>query len=632
MGSFYALLTREKETLKTNMKKKQEQPNAMSRSRRNGLIWRFLKGSRGFFLLCMLCAVLSALADMVTPQIIRVAVDQVIGGAGVESLSPCVQALLASAGGTAYLRANLWIMAAAIMAVALVKAGSQYGFRVFNARGGETLVKTMRDTLYTHIERLPFQWHMQHHTGDIIQRCTSDIDTMKNFISEQMTGLIRILVLLGMSVAFMLGMNVPLTLIAMIPVPVIILYSIRFHHQIWEGFQKCDENEGKLSAMVQENLTGVRVVRAFGRERYERDRFDAQNEYYTSLWVKMGLIMSRYWSTADILSGLQVMLVVVFGVLFCLRDQMTSGEYIAFLSYNGMLVWPIRQLGRMISEMSKAGVSVERIGQIMDAEEERDDPAGLTPPLNRDIRFEHVTFSYEGAASEMLHDVSLTIPAGSTLGILGGTGSGKSTMMYLLDRLYDLPENGGRITIGGVDIQRMRLSHLRSGIGIVLQEPFLFSRTLRENLMIASPDMKEEDLTDASRTACLEETILDFSKGYETFVGERGVTLSGGQKQRAAIARMLTQKAPIMIFDDSLSAVDTETDAKIRQALEKRFGQATIILISHRMTTLSRADQVLVLDHGKVAQLGTPEELRNQPGLFQEIDRIQSMSREEEIA
>ncbi|MBQ6507713.1 MAG: ABC transporter ATP-binding protein [Clostridia bacterium] len=602
-----------------------------SRSGRGGLIWHFLKGSRGFFVLCMICAAASALADMVTPQIIRLAVDQVIGGASVDTLSPRVRELLAAAGGSAYLRANLWILALAIVAVALVKAASQYGFRVYNAKGGETLVKTMRDTLYTHIERLPFQWHMQHHTGDIIQRCTSDIDTTRNFVSEQLTNLIRILILLVMSIIFMVGMNPLLTLIAMIPVPVIIAYSIRFHHQIWEGFQQCDENEGKLSAMVQENLTGVRVVRAFGRERYERDRFDQQNEFYTGLWVKMGRIMSRYWSTADILSGLQVMLIVVFGVIFCLRDRMTSGEYIAFLSYNGMLVWPIRMLGRMISEMSKAGVSMERVGQIMDAEEERDDPDGAAPPLNRDICFDHVSFAYEGTA-EMLHDISLTIPAGSTLGILGGTGSGKSTLMYLLDRLYPLAPENGKITIGGVDIQQMRLSHLRSGIGIVLQEPFLFSRTLKENLMITSPDLTEADLAEASRTACLEETIDGFSKGYETFVGERGVTLSGGQKQRAAIARMLTQKAPIMIFDDSLSAVDTETDAKIRAALEKRFGQATIILISHRMTTLSKADQVLVLDHGKVAQLGTPEELRNQPGLFREIDQIQSMSREEETA
>ena len=594
----------------------------------NRLIWRFLKGSRGFFVLCMLCAAVSALADMVTPQIIRVAIDQVIGGAGTETLTPLLSQALAAAGGPAWLRANLWALALAIMAVAAVKAASQYGFRVFNARGGETLVKTMRDTLYNHIERLPFQWHMTHHTGDIIQRCTSDIDTTRNFVSEQLTGLIRIAILLALSIGFMLGMNAPLTLVAMIPVPVIIAYSVRFHHQVWEGFQKCDENEGKLSAMVQENLTGVRVVRAFGRERYERDRFDAQNEHYTGLWVDMGRHLSRFWSVSDVLSGIQVLLVVVFGVLFCLRDQMTSGEYVAFLSYNGMLVWPIRQLGRMISEMSKAGVSLNRIAEIMEAEEERDGPEAGEPPLDGDICFDHVSFAYEGAP-EMLHDISLTVPAGTTLGILGGTGSGKSTLMYLLDRLYPLAPENGKITIGGQDIQKMKLSHLRRGIGIVLQEPFLFSRTLRENLMITSAGLSESDLAEASRTACLEETILGFTKGYDTFVGERGVTLSGGQKQRAAIARMLTQKTPIMIFDDSLSAVDTETDAKIRQALEKQFGRATIILISHRMTTLSKADQVLVLDHGRVAQLGTPEELRRQPGLYQEIDRIQSLSREE---
>ncbi len=614
-----------------NRQSRKSREESVSRAGRSGLIWRFLKGSRGFFVLCMVCAAVSALADMVTPQIVRVTVDQIIGGASPDALSPFVRSLLLFAGGPAYLKSRLWIPALAIVFAALFKAGSQYGFRVYNAKGGETLVKTMRDTLYTHISHLPFSWHMRNHTGDIIQRCTSDIDTTRNFISEQLTNLIRILILLILSIVFMLGMHPLLTLIAMLPAPVIIIYSVRFHHQVWSGFQECDENEGKLSAMVQENLTGVRVVRAFGRERYERDRFDAQNEYYTSLWVKMGKLLSRFWSTADILSGLQVMLVVVFGVVFCLRGGMTGGEYIAFLSYNGMLVWPIRMLGRMISEMSKAGVSMERIGQIMDAKEEEDNPEGLTPPLDRDIRFEHVSFSYDGAG-ELLRDISLTIPAGSTLGILGGTGSGKSTLMYLLDRLYDLPESCGKITIGGVDIRKMRLSHLRGGIGIVLQEPFLFSRTLKENLMIASPDLTDEELADASRTAHLEETVAGFSKGYDTFVGERGVTLSGGQKQRAAIARMLTRKTPIMIFDDSLSAVDTETDAQIRAALEKRFGQATIILISHRMTTLSRADQVLVLDHGQVAQLGTPDELRSQPGLFREIDRIQSMSREEETA
>ena len=598
---------------------------------RGKLILRFLKGSKAFFVICMLCAALSSLADMITPQIIRITVDNVLGGQSTENLNSSVQGILNALGGPEGLRSRLWIMALAVVAVAIVKVAALYGFRVMNARGSETLVKTMRDTLYGHIERLPFQWHMKNHTGDIIQRCTSDIETTRNFISEQMTSLIRICILLILSITFMLGMNSRLTLIAMIPLPFIVWYSIFFHHKFRKGFQECDESEGRLSAMAQENLTGVRVVRAFGRERYERDRFDAHNRAYTGLWVKLGRLMSLFWSTSDILSGIQVMLVVVFGVLFCLRGEMTSGEYIAFLSYNGMLVWPVRQLGRMISDMSKAGVGIDRIAYIMEAEEEKDKPGAEEAPMDGEIRFEHVSFAYEGAP-EMLHDIDLTIPAGSTLGILGGTGSGKSTLVYLLDRLYDLPETGGRITIGGTDIRNIRLEHLRKNIGIVLQEPYLFSRTLRENLGITRSAMEEEEMREAARAACLEETIQGFAKGYETFVGERGVTLSGGQKQRAAIARMLTQQAPIMVFDDSLSAVDTETDAKIRRELEKRFGSATIILISHRITTLSKADQVLVLDRGRVSQLGTPEELRSQPGLYRQIYEIQTLSGEEATA
>ncbi len=609
--------------------KKTEIPDIpMNRGKRSALILRFLEGSKALFLLCMCCAALAALADMIIPQIIRVTVDNVIGQSPVQDLGRPVRALLNVLGGVETLRRRLWITAAAVMAVALVSAAARYGFRVANARASETLVKTMRDTLFSHIERLPFQWHMSHHTGDIIQRCTSDIETTRRFISEQMTDLIRITILLVLSVTFMLGMNLSLTLIAILPLPVIIWYSLFFHRKFRGGFQLCDESEGRLSAMAQENLTGVRVVRAFGREKYERDRFEQHNEAYTSLWVKLGRLMSFFWSSADVLSGLQIMLVVVFGVVYCLRGEMTSGEYIAFISYNGMLVWPVRQLGRMISEMSKAGVGIDRIGYIMDAEEEKDPEDAKTPPMNGDICFEHVTFSYEGSR-EMLHDVNFTIPAGKTLGILGGTGSGKSTLMYLLDRLYPLPAGSGRITIGGEDISGIRLDHLRRNIGIVLQEPYLFSRTLRENLGITSEQLPEEELAAAVRAACLQETIDSFTKGYDTFVGERGVTLSGGQKKRAAIARMLTRPAPIMIFDDSLSAVDTETDARIRAELEKRFGTATIILISHRITTLSKADRVLVMDRGKVAQLGTPEELSRQPGLYREIEQIQTMDRKE---
>ncbi|MBR2719562.1 MAG: ABC transporter ATP-binding protein [Clostridia bacterium] len=591
------------------------------------LIWRFLKGSKALFVISIIMASLTALTDMITPQIIRAAVDNAIGG-NEPTFGPAVMKLVNAVGGFEHLGKNLWIMALAVLAVAVVKVLSQYGFLVSNTRASETLVKTMRDMLYTHIEHLPFSWHMKNHTGDIIQRCTSDIETTRNFVAGQMTGLFRILILVVLSIVFMFSMNPLLAVIALVPMPVIVMYSMVFHNKIGKGFKECDESEGRLSAMAQENLTGVRVVRAFGRERYEKDRFEKHNEEYTGLWVRMGSIMSRFWSTSDILSGIQIMLVVVFGVVFCLKGQMTSGEYIAFISYNAQLVWPIRQLGRMISEMSKAGVAVDRIGYIINSEVEKDCEDACEGDMTGDIAFEHVNFAYDGCP-QMLHDINFTMKAGTTLGILGGTGSGKSTLMLLLDRLYDLPEGSGRITIGGVDIAKMKREHLRRNIGIVLQEPFLFSRTLQENLAITNADLTLTDIREAARAACLDETIEGFTKGYDTFVGERGVTLSGGQKQRAAIARMLTQNTPIMIFDDSLSAVDAETDAKIRKALEKRFGSASIILISHRITTLSKADQVIVLDRGRIAEMGTPAELEKAGGLYQKIYEIQSLSKEE---
>lgn len=595
-----------------------------------GLIWRFLRGSKRYFVLAILSAAVTALADMLDPQIVRMAVDNAL--CGIEpDYSPAVMGIVDRFGGFAYLGKHLWIMAAAVVFVALFRVGSQYLFRVSNTKGSETLVKNMRDTLFSHIERLPYSWHMKNHTGDIIQRCTSDIDTMRNFVSEQLTSVFRISILLILSLTFMFTMNPKLALIAFLPTPIIILYSFKFHSKIRSGFMECDENEGKVSSMVQENLTGVRVVRAFGRERMEKDRFEAQNEHYTSLWVRLAKVMARYWSSQDILSGLQVMLVVVFGAVFCIRGEMTPGEYIAFISYNRTLTWPIRMLGRMISEMSKAGVSIDRIAYIINSEEERDREGAFDADMTGDICFDHVNFTYDGS-TEILRDVSFTMKSGTTLGILGGTGSGKSTMMLLLDKMYDLPEEWGTISIGGTDIRNIRTEHLRRNIGMVLQEPFLFSRSLQDNIGITEEGITLSQIRAAAKAACLDETIEGFSAGYDTFVGERGVTLSGGQKQRAAIARTLTRSTPIMIFDDSLSAVDTETDAKIRTSLEERFGSASIILISHRITTLSKADRILVLDNGAIAEMGTHDELKSAGGIYQKIYEIQSGLGEEEQA
>lgn len=600
--------------------------NAQKSKGKIGLLSRFLVGSLPYFILSILMTGLSALCDMISPQIIRVTVDHILGNSA-EEPGRVAAALIRRFGGAVYLRAHLYIPALLLLLVAVFKVLGQYFFRITNAKAGQTLVKNMRDMLFSHIERLPFSFHMKHQTGDLIQRCTSDIDETQRFVTEQMTGIFRIVILLTLSVVFMSGMSLPMTLIALSPTPLIIFYSLRFHKKIGEGFLACDENEGKLSALVQENLTGVRVVRAFGRERYERDRFDAQNEHYTNLWIKMGRSMSRFWSISDILSGTQILLVVTLGAVFAVRGTLTAGDYIAFVSYNSMMIWPIRQLGRMLSELSKAGVSLTRIQEIMNAEPETDAPGAIDWPMNGDIEFSHVSFAYEGA-KEVLHDISFRAEAGTTVGILGGTGSGKSTLMLLLDKLYPLTE--GRITVGGRDIREIRTECLRNGIGFVLQEPFLFSRTLAENITMREKenDLPLDFLERATRDAALSETIESFPSGYETFVGERGVTLSGGQKQRVAIARVLTTPTPILIFDDSLSAVDAETDAKIRTALEKRFKTATVFLISHRITTLQKANLILVLDHGRIAESGTHEELSCAGGIYERIYRTQSDNKE----
>ena len=587
----------------------------------------FTKGSRAMFVFCIAATALSAFADMLTPQIIRTSIDNVIPKTDKDATGLSAW-MIEKLGGIEFLGDNIWVMAVALVAVAAVMVLMQYALRVANARASERLVKTMRDSVFSHIERLPYRWHQKVRTGDIIQRSTSDVDTIKRFFSEQLVSILRIVVLITMSVIFMTSMNPALTLVAVIPLPIVLTYSILFRKKISKTFRECDENEGKLSAMAQENLTGARVVRAFGRERYERDRFFRHNEHYTSLWVKLSRTMAFFWSSSDILSGIQIMLVVVFGSVFCVRGTLTSGELVAFIAYNAKLVWPIRMLGRMISEMSKAGVSIERVHEIMAAGEEIDREGAHEADMTGDIVFENVSFSYtEG--KEILKNINLTIKSGTTLGILGGTGSGKSTMMLLLDKMYEVEEGCGRITIGGVDVRDIKTEHLRRNIGIVLQEPFLFSRTLGENIGIKADEISDEEIVAAARAAHLAETAESFAKGYDTFVGERGVTLSGGQKQRAAIARNFTTKCPIMIFDDSLSAVDTETDAKIRREIESRFGTATVIIISHRITTLSKADKIIVLDDGRIVEEGTHDELKNAGGIYARINEIQSGVREE---
>lgn len=576
------------------------------------LILRYFKGAKRYFLAAVLASLITTVFNALTPQIFRFTIDSVLEGNDYP-----------------YLAEHLWIMALILVGVALFSGAAMYVSRYHTAKAGENFAKNMRDALFAHVQKLPMKWHDKNQTGDIIQRCTSDVEVIRNFVVTQLLEVFRTVFLVAVSFSIMVSMNVKLSLIVLLFVPLVVAYSGIFYRLIARRFTDADEAEGALSTVVQENATGVRVVRAFGREKFEMERFREKNDIFANLWIRLGTLSGLYWGVGDLITGLQVVTIIVLGAVEAVHGTITVGEFIAFASYNTTLVWPIRGLGRILSDMSKAGVSFERVDYIIRAAEEAYQEENREENTTFDIHFSHVNFAYE-EGHPVLSNLNFSIPQGSTLGILGGTGSGKSTLVQLLNRLYELQEGQGEITLGGKNIREIPLEWLRNNIGIVLQEPFLYSRTIKENIAASVLDATMEEIRQAAKIACVDDTIMSFPDGYDTLVGERGVTLSGGQRQRVAIARMLLQKAPIMIFDDSLSAVDSQTDAKIRKALSESCKNATVILISHRITTLMGADQILVLNQGKIQEQGTHEELISREGIYRQVYEIQ-MSQDDRI-
>lgn len=585
----------------------------------------FTKGFRKNFIIALIAIVISVTASYMTPQVIRVTVDSVIGDKDF-SLPAAIVNAIEGFGGRDFLRDNIIICAAISLLFAVTSGIFTYVSRMNTAKACEGSIERVRNKLFDHIQRLPFAWHNSHQTGDIIQRCTQDVDLIRNFLANQFLEIIRTVLLVAISLILMFSMNVKLSLIVLCFVPFVAASSYIFFVLTAKKFQTADEAEGELTSIVQENLTGVRVVRAFGRERYEIDRFKAKNDAFCEIWVKLGKIMGLNWGIGDILAGVQVIVITVFGIFSVSSGEITAGEYLAFIQYNSMIVWPVRNLGRLLGELSKTTISSKRLFEILDAEEE-ENQGTLKPEINADIEFKNVSFGYTGT-SGVLDDVSFKIDAGSTFGILGATGSGKSTLTYLLDRLYELPAENGKITIGGVDIRDIDLAYLRQNIGIVLQEPFLFSKSFRESISDGSSMHDIDNVRKYAKIAVIDDAIAGFSEGYDTQIGERGVTISGGQKQRVAIARMLMQNTPIKIFDDSLSAVDMETDAKIRKSINDNV-HGTTILIAHRITTIMNADKILVLDKGRVSQYGTHDQLIKEEGIYKRIFDAQSNSNED---
>lgn len=583
----------------------------------------FTKGFRGMFLLSFLLVLVSVIANYLTPQVIRITVDSVIGTEPF-ALPDFVISMINKIGGRDELVQHIAICAAASLVLAVITQTADLFARRLLAESCEGTIKRIRDRLYSHIERLPYEWHNRNRTGDIIQRCSTDVETILSFLNEQLSVMLRTVFLIVTALVFMIPMSLKLSLIAIAFLPLTTVYSFLSYSLTAKSFKEADECEGQLTAVAQENFTGVRVVRAFGREKYELDKFHAKNQEFTEKWQKLGKIMGFNWGAGDFLSAAQAIVICIVGVIFTVHGELTSGEFLAFVSYNSMLIWPVRNFGRILAELSKTSISSTRIFEILDEKEEKDCENPYTGEIKGDIEFKNVSFSYNGSA-ETLENISFTVKEGTTLGILGSTGSGKSTLMYLLDRLYELPEKNGSITIGGVDIRKMRLHDLRSKIGIVLQEPFLFSKSFKDTISDGSKYDDLESVRKYAAYAVIDDTISGFADGYDTQIGERGVTISGGQKQRVAIARMLMQDTPIKIFDDSLSAVDMETDALIRESINKNV-KGTTIIIAHRIATIMNADKIIVLDNGKIVEEGTHDELIHEDGFYKRIYETQRAS------
>ncbi len=593
----------------------------MRKNKKSGRLGTFLKGSIPDFAAAIAANTVCVLCTTVLPLLISFAIDSVLGD---KPVSKGFKLFSDALGGISFIKDNIWVIAAAIAVIAFINALFTFINNYYNSNGNQKMVLRMRNSLFTHVQRLPLSRHSENSTGDIIQRCTSDIWNLSNFISNQMLQLFRIIITIVISVVFMFLMNPALAAISSALIVVITGISMAFRIVMHKRFRMCDEQEGVLSACAQENITGVRVVRAFGRERYERERFEKQNEYYTGLWVKTGKVTALYWSSTEFMNTLQMLILLVAGTVMCINGTLTSGGFVAFLSYNALLIAPLRELGRIISHMSRAGVALGRIDEVLTQEAE--DCGAYEGKLSGDVVFENVSFGYE-AGKPVLENINLTVKEGEVLGVLGGTGSGKSTLAYLLSRLYE--PVSGNIYIGGKNIKEIPLATLRGNIGLVLQDGYVYSRSVGENIALAADGASQADIESAAKTACVHDSIEGFVNGYGTVVGERGVTLSGGQKQRVALSRTLLRNTPYFVLDDSLSAVDTETDTAIRANLKNKFGNSTVIIISHRVTTVMDADNIIVLDGGKIAESGTSEQLLARGGIYSRIYELQAALPEE---
>ena len=485
----------------------------------------------------------------------------------------------------------------------------------------EQLSEKMRVRLYGHIQDLNYEFHNKSDSGDLIQRCTTDIETTTGFLTGRMLDVVHLVSTLFFGAYQLIFINPTMVWVTLAIVPLVGVSSTIYFIKIEKIFESIEDTESKMMTVVQENLSGARVVRAFANEVYEIEKMETKNSEYRDALKRANKIVAIYWGIMDCIGTIQYLVIIAIGVYGVQKGSMDASGVVASLALVGMLIWPVRGLGRIINDFTKALVASDRINHILDQPSEYDHDGTLTPKVKGAIEFRNVSFKFSDTQEHLLKSVNFNIEERQTVAIIGRTGSGKSTIINLLLRMYDYQD--GDILIDGISLKDIKKKHIRNQIGVVLQDPFLYSKTVYENIAIAEKNADKARVFLAAETAALEKDIKTFKQGYDTLVGEKGTTLSGGQKQRVAIARVLVADKPILIFDDALSAVDTKTDMMIREALLNKSYKHTTIIITHRITTAKEADQIIVLDQGRIAEIGTHDILAKQEGLYKKLWDIQ---------
>lgn len=580
----------------------------LSKNRLRG-IWNMLQGFRLRYLGAVTSLGISALAKTLTFLLLRYFVDTYLVAQDA--------------------RIGLPYIALGFVGLAFVEGGFTFLSGLLASQTAEGITRRLRNYLYDHIQHLSFTYHSKTKTGELIERSTSDVDALRRFFSDQATNIGRILLLFLINFITLLNLNVKLAWISIIVIPLILAVSIYLFKKVSTAYESYQEQEAILSTTLQENLSGVRVVKAFSRQRYEMEKFEKDNWEKYARGKKLLIMQSLFWPVSDILCGAQLIAGYLIGAIMAINGEISVGTYLAYTGLVIYIIYPLRNLGRIIVQTSTGLVSYGRVMDIIKEDREPLDQGDHVPrsDLKGDFEFVNVGFEYE-PGDQTLSEVNFKVEPGQAIALLGSTGSGKSTLVHLLPRFYEY--TSGKILLDGIELNRYPRKFLRQQIGIVEQEPFLFSRTIRENITYGvGREVSDAEVEQAARAAAIHDVILGFQDGYQTLVGERGVTLSGGQKQRITIARTILKNPRILILDDSTSAVDTETEVEIREALWNLMQNRTTFIIAHRIQSVANADLILVMDKGKVIQSGTHANLIDQPGIYREIFNIQTRIEDE---